>query len=100
MKLSPEQHALIVAMRRDANRLREVAESDGQNDLGAALQDAAWALGVADAMLTGCAPGVPCDTCDGHGFFMVNAHGPQEVKCDTCSGTGNKSAVRYLRATP
>ena len=57
MRLSPEQHALIIAMRRDANRLREIADSDGQNDLGAALQDAAWALGTADAVLAGRAPG-------------------------------------------
>ena len=29
-----------------------------------------------------------CAGCDGHGFYMVNAHGPQEVKCGECCGTG------------
>jgi|GEM_PF-3357695 hypothetical protein len=30
----------------------------------------------------------PCKACDGHGFVMVNAHGPQELKCEDCGGTG------------
>lgn len=34
-----------------------------------------------------------CDTCDGRGFFMVNAHGPQEVKCPDCKGVGVRDPV-------
>jgi len=32
--------------------------------------------------------GSKCEGCDGRGVYMVNAHGPQEVKCGECGGTG------------
>ena len=33
-------------------------------------------------------PSFHCKACDGHGFVMVHAHGPQELKCEDCGGTG------------
>lgn len=33
-------------------------------------------------------PSFPCKACDGHGFVMVNAHGPQEMTCEDCCGSG------------
>jgi len=32
-------------------------------------------------------PSFHCKACDGHGFVMVHAHGPQELKCEDCGGT-------------
>ena len=38
----------------------------------------------------GCPKPIPCEVCDGHGFYMVSAHGVQEIQCGECGGTGVK----------
>lgn len=31
-----------------------------------------------------------CQTCEGRGFYMVNAHDPQEMSCQDCLGSGRR----------
>lgn len=72
---------LVEAAQRVVGARRASVECDAAID---ALESALAALPEADAG--------KCQTCDGHGFYMVNAHGPNEVKCDDCDGSGDRKA--------
>lgn len=78
-----------------ANRiLLEEGVTEPQEDFNDEQDQIAEARGVADslaAVLTKLSVNTDeplCTTCDGHGFYMVNAHGPQEMDCHTCNGSG------------
>lgn len=57
MKPTAEQHARIKTLLAEVRFLRDAIDSDGQNDLGAALDDAAHGLGDALSMIEGRGPG-------------------------------------------
>lgn len=57
MRPSIEQASRMRAMLEEVKLLRDVVDSDGENDLGAALEDAAHGLDNALAMIDGRGPG-------------------------------------------
>ncbi len=55
--------------------------------------DERWSTANTQTVIAlGCPKPAPCDVCDGLGFYMVSAHGVQEIKCGECGGTGVKQA--------
>jgi hypothetical protein len=51
-----------------------------------------WSTEDTQAVIAlGCPKPVPCEVCDGHGFYMVSAYGTvQEIECGECDGIGVK----------